>query len=197
MLKHFVGAAVLGASALAAPSAMAQSEPFVGQITPFANTFCPRGWMEANGSLLPIAQNDVLFSLFGTTYGGDGRSSFGIPDLRGRMAVGQGQAPGLSMRTQGSAFGADSVTLTVSQMPNHNHSFRVSSSSPNQASIGNATLATFPATRPAYAQGVNMTATLNTNAIYSTGGNLSINIQQPYNTVRWCVATVGIYPSRN
>ena len=197
MLKHIVGAALLGTSILAAPSAMAQSEPFVGQITPFANTFCPRGWQEANGAILAIAQHDALFSLFGTMYGGDGRTSFGIPDLRGRMAVGQGQAPGLSMRTQGSRFGADTVTFTGTQIPAHSHSFRVSSSAPNQASIGNATLATFPVTRPAYAVGTNMTQALNTNAIYATGGSQPTNIQQPFNTVRWCVAMVGTYPSRN
>ena len=197
MLKYLTGAAAIAMVALATPAASGQAEPMVGQLTPTAATFCPRGWMDANGTLLPISQYDALFSLFGTTYGGDGRTTFGIPDLRGVMAGGQGDGPGLTMRVQGSRYGANTITLTTAQMPTHSHSFNASTSGPTQASIGNATLATFPVTRPAYAAGTNVNQALNPNAIYPAGGGFATEIQQPYNTVRWCVALYGVYPSRN
>ncbi len=97
------------------------SDPFIGQIQTFGFNFAPRGWARCDGQLLPISSNSALFSLLGTTYGGDGRTTFGLPDLRGRAALHQGQGPGLSNRNLGQRAGAENTTLTVNQMPSHNH----------------------------------------------------------------------------
>src|SRR5438105_10342167 len=97
------------------------SEPFLGQIMLFGGNFAPRGWAFCNGQIMSIAQNTALFSLLGTTYGGDGITTFALPDLRGRAPVGQGQGPGLSNITLGEASGTESITLTIANMPGHNH----------------------------------------------------------------------------
>ncbi|MBD3756388.1 MAG: phage tail protein, partial [Gammaproteobacteria bacterium] len=99
------------------------SEPFVGEIRMFAGNFAPRGWAFCDGQLLAVSQNDALFSLLGTIYGGDGRTTFGLPDMRGRIPVHQGSGPGLSPRRLGSKSGAETETLTVNQMPSHTHFF--------------------------------------------------------------------------
>ncbi|MEM1445683.1 MAG: tail fiber protein [Planctomycetota bacterium] len=96
-------------------------EPFLGEITMFAGNFAPRGWSFLDGQTLPIAQNQALFSLLGTTYGGDGRTNFRLPDMRGRTAIHYGSGPGLSNRTLGTQVGSDDVNLTLSQIPSHNH----------------------------------------------------------------------------
>jgi microcystin-dependent protein len=104
------------------------SEPFVGEIRMFGFGFAPQGWALCDGQLLPINQNTALFSLLGTTYGGDGRTTFALPDLRSRVPVGQGQGPGLSSYAEGQASGAETVTLAASQMPGHTHQVKASSS---------------------------------------------------------------------
>src|SRR3954468_23228168 len=98
------------------------SEPFLGEIRMFGGNFAPRGWAFCNGQILSIAQNTALFSLLGTTYGGNGQTTFGLPDLRGRVAVSAGQGPGLSNYSLGELAGSESVTLTSANMPAHNHS---------------------------------------------------------------------------
>ena len=97
------------------------SEPFVGEIRMFAGNFAPRGWAFCDGQLLAVSQNDALFSLLGTIYGGDGRTTFGLPDLRGRVPIHAGSGPGLSPRRLGAKAGAENVTLTVNQLPSHSH----------------------------------------------------------------------------
>src|SRR5262245_60083892 len=101
------------------------SDPFVAEIRLFAGNFAPRGWAFCNGQLLPISQNTALFSLLGTNYGGDGRSSFALPDLQGRVPLHAGNGPGLSSRHLGEAGGDDTITLTDAQMPAHSHSLRL------------------------------------------------------------------------
>jgi len=104
------------------------SEPFVGEIRMFGFNFAPQGWALCNGQLLPISQNTALFSLLGTTYGGDGRTTFALPDMRSRVPVCQGQGPGLSPYAEGQAGGAETVTLAATQMPGHTHPVKASSS---------------------------------------------------------------------
>jgi microcystin-dependent protein len=99
------------------------SDPYLGEIRMFAGNWAPLGWNLCDGTLLPISQNDALFNLIGTTYGGDGQSTFAVPDLRGRVPVGQGNGPGLSQRTLGEQYGTETVTLTSQQMPAHSHAF--------------------------------------------------------------------------
>lgn len=192
--------ALLAASAitmLGGNVAQAQVEPFVGQIVPTAASFCPRGWAEANGQLLAISQNDALFSLYGTLYGGDGRTTFALPDLRGRMPMGQGNGPGLTPRTMGQRTGANTVTLTVNNLAAHNHSFNATSGPASQSSLVNAATATYTAN--SYATPTNITETLNMDSIGYSGqaATQSVNVQQPFLVTRYCVALFGIYPSRS
>jgi microcystin-dependent protein len=106
-------------------------DPFIGQLMLFAGNFAPRGWAFCNGQLLPINQNTALFSLLGTTYGGDGRNTFGLPDLRGRVPIGMGQGPGFANIQQGEMAGSPTVTLTSAQMPAHNHAVDMSKTEVN------------------------------------------------------------------
>ena len=110
------------------------SEPFIGQIQPVGFNFPPRNWAHCNGQLLAISQNAALFSLLGTTYGGDGRTTFALPDLRGRICIHPGQGPGLSNYSWGERGGAETVNLSVAQIPTHNHAVRLRAKSANASS---------------------------------------------------------------
>lgn len=167
------------------------SEPFIGEIIMFAGNFAPRGWAFCDGQLLPISQNTALFSILGTTYGGDGRTTFGLPDLRGRFAMHAGNGPGLTPRRLGEKSGTESNTITANQMPSHNHSVDLASSSEGEE------------TSPA---GNIMAVTDDRNYINDTGSDMGptgnsgggqrVNHMPPYNTVRYIIALVGLFPSR-
>ena len=116
-----MGAALAAALTLPAQTAHATAEPFIGEVAIFGGNFCPRAWAEAAGQLLPINSHQSLYSLYGTYYGGDGRSTFALPDLRGRVPVSVGTGTGLSTYTQGQRVGTETRTLTVPEMPSHNH----------------------------------------------------------------------------
>ena len=114
--------ALIGLASSTPKQAVAQaSDPFIGQIMVVGFNFCPRGWAPANGQLLPISQNTALFSLLGTNYGGDGRTTFALPDLRGRAVISMGQSPGMSNYRIGQHVGAETITLTTAEIPTHNH----------------------------------------------------------------------------
>ena len=177
--------------------AMAQAEPFLGQISLFPYTFCPRGWTETNGQILSIAQNTALFSLLGTTYGGNGQTTFALPDLRGRGPIGQGQGPGLSNFDLGQVGGAETVTMTINQMPSHSHGIKATSEQANKGGPGNKLLAA-DSTLNKYSDTANPpNVTMNSSMVSPTGGNQPIPIRDPYLALRWCIALSGIYPSRN
>jgi microcystin-dependent protein len=172
------------------------SEPFVGEIRIFAGSFAPRGWAFCDGQLLAVAQNDALFSLFGTIYGGDGRTTFGLPDLRGRLPIHMGQGPGLSDRRIGQSGGAEQVTLFASQVPAHTHALNASTNIATQTSPGNNFLAQSTA-MDAYVEDPPNTA-LDAASVGGSGqGSLQHNNIQPFLCVHFIVALVGIYPSRN
>ncbi len=168
------------------------SDPFIAQITLFAGNFAPRGWAFCAGQLLPIAQNTALFALLGTTYGGNGQTTFALPDLRGRVPVQPGQGPGLSNVNLGEASGSETATLTVNNLPNHNH-------------LAASTQATAGATRPAGnvpAAGGAYAATpdgstMGAGFIRPTGGGQPFGIRQPWLGVNYIIALEGIFPSRN
>lgn len=173
------------------------SEPFIGQIMMAGFNFAPRGWALCNGQLMSIAQNTALFSLLGTYYGGDGRVTFGLPNLQGRATIQQGQGPGLSPYTIGEMSGEPNVSLISTEMPMHTHLPNSLSSPGSQASPVNALWAgeaagiTFTyATGPA-------NATMNVMAIGLAGGSQPHSNQQPYLAITFCIALEGIYPSRN
>jgi microcystin-dependent protein len=194
-LKTKLVATALLAAGFGVPKAYA-FEPFVGEIRPMGiSGFCPRGWANADGQLLAISSNDALFSLYGTTYGGDGRTTFALPDLRGRTAIHTGSGPGLTNRSLGSRSGLETNTLATNQMPPHNHSLNALSSDGNNPSPTGHLLANDGSDR-IYAAGTPDTA-LAGNAIGTSGSGQPVNNMQPYLTIRYCVALVGVYPSRN
>jgi microcystin-dependent protein len=172
------------------------SDPFVAEIRIFAFNFAPKGWAMCNGQLLPISQNTALFSLLGTTYGGDGKSTFALPDMQGSAPMQAGQGPGLSLRDLGEVGGVDNVTLLVSEIPVHTHTVNaggnfdvgdtnvppgniIAKSTNGFAYIGlqNQTMMAFQALPPA-------------------GGGLPHNNMQPYLTLNFCIAMQGIFPAR-
>ncbi len=171
------------------------SEPFVGEIRMFAGNFAPVGWAYCDGQLLAISQNDALFSLLGTLYGGDGRTTFGLPDMRGRIPVHAGQGPGLSNRRLGAKGGAEQVTLAASQLASHNHGpFNASKDAPDDTNPQNKTLAT--STYDIYIDGAADVA-MSSSAVTSVGGSSSHTNLQPFVCVHFIIALYGIYPSRH
>lgn len=163
------------------------SEPFIGEIKMFGGNYAPRGWALCDGQLLSIAEYSALFSILGTNYGGDGRSTFGLPDLRGRTGVHAGQGPGLTPRTLGQKFGAEQTTLTVQQLPPHTHG--ISAKLPADSPSGVA-----PEAIVAYNPLDGATATEFTST--SAGAAQAVPTQSPATVVNFIIALVGIYPSR-
>ena len=173
-----------------------QVETFLGEIRMFAGNFAPTGWAFCQGQLLPIAQNQALFSLLGTTYGGDGRTSFALPDLRGRVPVGFGQGPGLSNRVIGEKFGSELVTLNINQMPSHNHTVNAVTTEGNQNLPTNSLPANTKALDKEYSD-ANANTTMKATMVNPTGGNQPFGVTQPSLGVNFIIALQGIYPSRN
>jgi microcystin-dependent protein len=178
------------------------SEPFVAEIRIFAGNFAPRGWAFCNGQLLPIAQNTALFSLIGTTYGGNGRTTMGLPNLRERAPMHPGSGPGLTGRRLGETGGAASVALTVNQIPAHNHLIRGSLAAANTGKPYDATdvvnsYRTLADTSPdnSYAALQDQEA-LAADALTDSGGSQAHNNMQPYLGLNFIIALVGLYPSR-
>ncbi len=172
------------------------SDPFIGQIMPVGWSFAARGWTKCDGQLLQISQNTALFSLLGTTYGGDGRTTFGLPDLRGRVAIHQGQGPGLSSYAIGQKGGTEQVTLAVNQMPSHSHTVNSNTNPGNLTNPANA----FPASETVGTQDIysdTSNSTMNPAMIANSGGSQAHTNLQPYLTINWLIALVGIFPSRN
>lgn len=186
---------------LSAPVALPQpagagAEPFLGEIIMVGFTFCPRGWAECDGQLLSISQNSALFSLLGTTYGGDGRTTFALPDLRGRVPLHTGTGPGLSNRPQGQKDGEEKNTLTVQQMPEHNHSAQASSFLGDDPSPEGNVWASRQRLISLY-NNQQPDVAMASEAIGNEGGSQPHNNMQPYLVIRHCIALQGIFPPRN
>lgn len=171
------------------------SEPFIGEIRMFAGSFAPRGWAFCDGQLLAVSQNDALFSLLGTIYGGDGRTTFGLPDARGRVPLHQGIGPGLSGRRLGSKSGAETVTLTTNQLPSHAHNFNANTApatgeAPQGKVVAQGVGVNFYLDE---SQDVSMASTM----IGHTGGSRSHSNLMPTLCINFIIALFGIYPSRH
>jgi len=173
------------------------SDQFVAEMRIFPFNFPPKGWAFCNGQLMPISQNTALFSLLGTTYGGDGKSTFALPDVQGSTMIQPGQGPGLSLYDLGQEGGTENVTLLVSELPSHQHTLMASGFQGDQrvpapseclaASTGGSLYAT-----PVPAQFVPMA----TQALPPVGGGLPHNNMMPYLTLNFCIALQGIFPPR-
>jgi len=175
--------------------ASAQAEPFIGQIAVVAFNYAPQGWAKCEGQLMSIQQNSALFALLGTTYGGDGVSTFRLPDLRGRVPMGDGSGPGLTPRVLGEMSGSETNTLTIGQMPMHSHTVNASTVDGDQ----NLPTNSIPANTKALDKEYTATApntTMSPGMIGVSGGSQPVNNMQPYLTLTYIIATQGIWPSR-
>lgn len=172
------------------------SEPFIAQITMFGGNFAPRGWAFCQGQILSIAQNTALFSLLGTTFGGNGQTTFALPDLRGRVPLGPGQGPGLPSFDLGEVAGEPTHTLIVTEMPAHNHTTRASNVAGNSTSPSGNNLAV-SSTRDAVYTSTAPNASMAAGNVGATGGSQPHNNMQPYLGISFIIALEGIYPSRN
>jgi microcystin-dependent protein len=175
------------------------SEPFVGEIKMFAGNFAPRGYAFCDGQLLAVSQNDALFSLYGTIYGGDGRTTFGLPDLRGRIPLHQGQGPGLSERKLGSKGGDEKVTLTLNQIPSHTHTAQASNNPADSAALNGKVLAKgVDASDKFYVAPVaGQQQPMVSGMVANAGGSQPHNNLMPTLCINFIVALFGIYPSRH
>lgn len=175
------------------------SEPFLGEIKIVPYNFAPRSWADCDGQLLPISQNSALFSLVGTIYGGDGRTTFGLPDMRGRFVTHTGQGPGLSNYTIGQKGGAETSTLTTNNLAAHSHSGTVTTAltEGDRSDPSGAFLARPEEPLQPYAGAAGGTLAANSVQTYNTGGGQPFGNIPPYLTMRFIIALVGIYPSRN
>lgn len=178
--------------------------PFVGEIHCFGFTFPPRGWAYCNGQILAISTNTALFSLLGTYYGGNGTNNFALPDLRGRVPMGQGQGPGLSDYVMGEQDGVESVTILSTEMPVHNHLlFGATAAANDKRPKTGAAFATSTKSGPVspgdnYYAAPGTTVALNAATLQPlTGGGQPHNNLQPYLTLNFCIALQGIFPARN
>ena len=171
-------------------------DPFVAEIRIFPFNFAPKGWAFCDGQILPLSQNTALFSLLGTTYGGDGKSNFALPDMQGNAPMHPGQGPGLSLHDLGETGGSDTVSLLESEIPSHSHQL-----------VGNPFQATLPTPSPttdiAHPQGGNVMidvltglVNMSDNTVAPAGGDQPHNNMQPYLTLNFCIALQGVYPPR-
>ncbi|MGB1242178.1 MAG: phage tail protein [Chitinophagales bacterium] len=166
------------------------SEPFLGEIRIVGFNFAPRGWAFCDGQILPINQNQSLYSLLGTTYGGDGRTSFALPDLRGRTPIHEGGGFQLGQKS-----GAETITLTAAEMPSHTHTLRGKNGPSNGVNPVGASLAQSKAGSSHYSDSGN--GNMSDVALKNTGGQQAHNNMQPFTTLAFCIALQGLFPSRN
>jgi microcystin-dependent protein len=176
-------------------------EVFIGTIMMFGGNFAPQGWAMCNGQLLGIAQNQALFSILGTMYGGDGRQTFGLPNLQGRAAIGMGTLPGGSTYVEGQTGGFENVTMTTNQLPSHSHTAMAQSgyagaTAPNNAYLAQLGSATHPSTTDVYTSSGSTSVAMAQGMIAPTGGNQPLGVMQPYMAMNFIIALFGIYPSR-
>ena len=170
------------------------ADPFVAEIRIFPFNFAPKGWAWCDGQLLPLSQNTALFSLLGTTYGGNGKSNFALPDLQGRAPMHPGQGPGLSLHDLGETGGSDTVTLLQSEIPSHSHPVTASQGDGLERGPGGQLLATGIGISQYQAPGP--LTTLSPNAVAPAGGDQPHNNLEPYLTLYFCIALQGVFPPR-
>jgi microcystin-dependent protein len=180
---------------LALASLARAEEPYVGEVKLLPYGFCPNGWLEAAGDLLPIAEYETLFFLYGTTFGGDGQETFALPDLRGRVPLGTGTRPAGSTRVLGETGGVESVTLTSGQMPMHAHQAGATTQLATVVSPGTSLQAAKNRT-PLYRSGSGADVAFAPEAVGPAGGSQPHENMAPYTAMRFCVSLFGVFPSQ-
>ncbi|GAB3572404.1 phage tail protein [Hymenobacter daeguensis] len=206
-LGAMLGGAALATPALARPASPEQvlgDDVFLGEIMMFAGNFAPRGFALCNGQLMSIAQNTALFSLLGTTYGGDGRTTFALPNLQGITPIGQGQGPGLTGRSLGEQIGSNTGTLLSANLPTHSHTAQVSSAAGTTDTPSGNLAAVPPAGTTASGEAISVlhraaapTASVAApTTVGATGGNQPFSLESPYLVVNYCIALQGTFPPR-
>ena len=176
------------------------AEPFLSEIRIMSFVFAPRGWALCNGQTLAISQNTALFSLLGTNYGGNGTTTFALPDLRGRTPIQQGQGPGLSSRQVGETGGVENVTLISTEIPSHTHALKATTASATTAAPAGAIWAVSGSRRSTtnlYTNAAGAGAVMNSQVLAPVGSSVPHNNMPPYMTVSFCIALQGIFPARN
>lgn len=171
------------------------AEPYLGEIRMFAGNFAPKNWAVCAGQRMQISEFNALYSLLGTTYGGDSATYFMLPDLRGRVPVHQGQGAGLTNRLMGQRFGTNRVTLEMEMMPSHSHTFQASTDEATLSNPASAVLAR--ASAPIYSVVQQPVSEMPEDMVELTGNTESHNNMMPYQSLNYIIATIGVYPSRN
>jgi microcystin-dependent protein len=171
-------------------------DAFLGSIMLFAGNFAPRGWAFCQGQIMAISQNTAVFSLLGTTYGGNGQTTFALPDLRGRAPIGQGQGPGLPNVVLGESSGTEQTTLQVNNMPKHSHALASGGGANAYGPSGNLCAEESNQSTQVYASGA-PTGQMSAQAIGAAGENQPFSIMQPYLGLNYIICLEGIFPSRN
>ena len=173
------------------------ADPFVAEIRIFPFNFAPKGWAWCDGQLMPISQNTALFSLLGTTYGGDGKSTFALPDLQGRAPMHPGQGPGLSLHDLGETGGSETVSLLESELPSHTHSLRADAADPADVQAPSAAVVLARSSGGnAYQSSASGLIPMAPEMLAPAGGDQPHNNLQPYLTFHFCIALQGVYPPR-
>ncbi|HWA92248.1 MAG TPA: tail fiber protein [Rhizomicrobium sp.] len=185
---------IIGGAALCCCAAPAHSDYYLGQSILVGFNFCPQGFADANGQLLSIVQNQALFSLYGITYGGDGKTTFALPDLRGRVPIHQGDGKGLPSAKQGDSFGTDETTLTVAQMPPHSHDLQASQLDSNTGDptgnlLTNGNIKIYDTTKPP-------SVPMAKETVGPVGGFKPFDQHQPTLVIRYCIALQGVMPPK-
>lgn len=171
------------------------AQPYIGEIRMFGGNFAPAGWMFCEGQILPISENDTLFQLIGTTYGGDGESTFALPDLRGRVPIHSGTSSSGTTYTLAETGGAEEITLTHNQIPAHTHNLTATADLADTASPSNAIFSTNPPGSKMFSSAAPATA-LNSSAIANAGGSQPHTNFQPYLCVNFIISLFGVFPSQ-
>jgi microcystin-dependent protein len=195
MMKSFKTAIASAVLAFSIGGTAAAQECFIGEVRYFAGNFTPRNWAIAQGQLLPINQNQALFSIIGTFYGGDGRTTFALPDLRGRFAVGPGQGPGLSNFSVGQKGGAETATLNTNNLPPHSHNLQASTNAGTSGTPGGNVLANTG--RDAVYGAAGAMASMGGSSIGTTGAGQAFSTRDPYLAINPIICLQGYFPSRN
>ena len=214
MKKTLVGIFTLALAYTVNAAPAAADEPYIGEIKSFGFNFCPRGWAALNGQLLEVSSYDALFSLLGTYYGGDGRTTFGLPEMRGRAPVNTGTGPGLSVNWGiGQRGGQETVTSNIAHLPTHTHAISggltaklvgdtasPDSHDPNGGYLGTFTqgeIYTDTLTQPTDMSAGAISVDESSVIVESTGGQMRMNNMAPYGVTNYCISLLGVYPSRN